>query len=652
MLSGLDDVAWDELDHAYGEATDVPGLLRDLAGGDDDALGELFGTIWHQGTVYEATAYAVPFLIELLDAPATDTTGLLNLLSAIAQGTSYAEVHEEYEPASVRNSPELAARIERELEWIRAARTAVAAGAPTYLRLLTSAPDEEVRCLAAYTLRACIEGTDPAATAMLDRIEAEDSPVVRAGLILAAGGLETATPSLITGWLADPAAPPRLAAALVSVHLATGSSVPLPDGVAEVLERDTPSSLDALSTLPWSALGDDPLRWVIEQLDEEWELRIRLLRGWMRHDSADVRKGAVFAAEHPILAWRPAAAELGPALADRLSDPDRDVRYWAASLLADSGHAAATATDELWALVAREPVRHNEPAAFALTALCRLHDPRAAAYLAERLAADPVDLSGLDAAITAIGPWADVCRVPLLRLVPLAPAGNVRIVLIDALGRLYAGTDNPAAEIVPLLRQECETHPHIATRVLGDLGPAAVDALPELHSMLTHDEPFVRVNAVRAIWRISGDPAPLLPVLREIIETGGRAERVHALELLPELGPAAVALSDLLLPLFGADDDWLSVRSAIAYWHLTGDPTTVVPALLPHLRTGPYGRAALRCLADIGPAAGAAIPLLREEAAEERPGPTGGGSPADDDEDDWPTACARTLALIDVASAN
>jgi hypothetical protein len=597
----------------------------------------------------------------LLEAPAADTTGLLGLLAAIAQGTSYADAHQEYEPAPVRDSPELAARIERELAWTRAARAAVATGAPTYLRLLDTAPDEEVRSHAAYTLRASVEPTDPAATAMLHRIERDDSPLVRASLILAAGALGTATPALITDWLADPAPPPRMAAALVAVHLAAGSPAPLPDaastptarlpeGVEEVLVRDAPASFDALSTLPWSALGDDPLRWVIEQLDEEWELLIRLLRGWMRHESADVRKSAVFAAEHPILEWRRAATELGPALGARLSDPDRDVRYWAASLLADSGHAAATAADELWALVRREPVRHDEPAALALTALCRLHDPRAATYLAERLGADPVDLSGLDAAIRLVGPWADACRVPLVRFTPLAPTGNIRIGLITAIGQLYAGTGAPADEVVPLLRQECATHPHIATRVLGDLGPDAADALPDLHPMLAHDDPFVRVNAARAVWRIGGDPGPALPVLREVLTDGGRADRGHALDLLPELGPAAVELSDLLPQWFGADDDSLAVGSAVAYWYLTGDPTTVVPALLPHLRTGPDGRAALACLVDIGPAARAAVPVLRAAAAQERRGPTGGGSPVDDNED-WPTLCAAALDRIDVPTA-
>jgi hypothetical protein len=68
MLEGLDDVPWGTFQHAYGPAEDVPGLLRRLASGDAEALWELYGNIWHQGTVYEATAHAVPFLIALASA--------------------------------------------------------------------------------------------------------------------------------------------------------------------------------------------------------------------------------------------------------------------------------------------------------------------------------------------------------------------------------------------------------------------------------------------------------------------------------------------------------------------------------------------------------------------------------------------------------
>jgi hypothetical protein len=64
VLEGLDDVDWTSLTHAYGPADDVPRCIRALASRRkkkrEKPLWELFGNIWHQGTVYEATAAAVP----------------------------------------------------------------------------------------------------------------------------------------------------------------------------------------------------------------------------------------------------------------------------------------------------------------------------------------------------------------------------------------------------------------------------------------------------------------------------------------------------------------------------------------------------------------------------------------------------------------
>src|SRR5438128_8301814 len=82
MLEGVDIVDWAALRHAYGEASDVPELLRSLlssdAGRRHHAIYELFGNIYHQGTVYPATAAAVPFLYELLPSPKVTITRYLS----------------------------------------------------------------------------------------------------------------------------------------------------------------------------------------------------------------------------------------------------------------------------------------------------------------------------------------------------------------------------------------------------------------------------------------------------------------------------------------------------------------------------------------------------------------------------------------------
>jgi hypothetical protein len=95
VLETLDEVDWPSRTHAFGTAADVPHLLRRVvAGGSDgqDALAELFVTIWHQGTVYDATAPAVAFLGELAvsgSVSALDRKRILALVFAIGRGRGY-----------------------------------------------------------------------------------------------------------------------------------------------------------------------------------------------------------------------------------------------------------------------------------------------------------------------------------------------------------------------------------------------------------------------------------------------------------------------------------------------------------------------------------------------------------------------------------
>lgn len=74
-LAGLDEIDWANLQHAYGSAEDVPDMLKALRVHDDRALDQIDFTlssdIFHQGSRYQATSYAVPFLYALLDTKDT-----------------------------------------------------------------------------------------------------------------------------------------------------------------------------------------------------------------------------------------------------------------------------------------------------------------------------------------------------------------------------------------------------------------------------------------------------------------------------------------------------------------------------------------------------------------------------------------------------
>jgi tetratricopeptide (TPR) repeat protein len=87
MFEGLDDIDWASLKHAYGSAADVPAMLRRLASSDpaerDEALHAAYGNIFHQGTRYEATPKAIPFLIAIAER---GNAAILDLLTHCVAG--------------------------------------------------------------------------------------------------------------------------------------------------------------------------------------------------------------------------------------------------------------------------------------------------------------------------------------------------------------------------------------------------------------------------------------------------------------------------------------------------------------------------------------------------------------------------------------
>jgi hypothetical protein len=69
-LEHLDRIPWYKLEHAYGNAFDVPKEIRRLTSTDCEtqlaALERLCGTIYHQGSIFPATVPAVAALLEIL----------------------------------------------------------------------------------------------------------------------------------------------------------------------------------------------------------------------------------------------------------------------------------------------------------------------------------------------------------------------------------------------------------------------------------------------------------------------------------------------------------------------------------------------------------------------------------------------------------
>lgn len=242
VLAGLDSIAWDDLNHAYGAATDVPGDLRAACGADeaarDKAFSNLFASIFHQGTRYSASPYAVPFLARIAIAgPAGARVDALWLLTRLA-----VDWHDEYElpmgidtvawraaahppEATVRWCDEQMAtetreKARRELEELRAwaaagnpvdgregalrSYDAVRRELPALLPLLDD-PDSAVRTRAAYLLSWFPEDQAEILPALVASIAAEQDPVARATVLIGIGLLGArATTGLLQDQLQAP----------------------------------------------------------------------------------------------------------------------------------------------------------------------------------------------------------------------------------------------------------------------------------------------------------------------------------------------------------------------------------------------------------------------------------------------------------------
>ena len=156
MLAGLNAIDWSALQDAYGSAVEVPNRLRALLSDDDalrsEALNELFGSVWHQGTIYSVSAHVIPFLVELLDAPQVkDKPSIIALLASIASGRGFYEVHETIVQKLAKRPVDLSTKRSEEMKAVEAVRQAASPHIPNLLKHLAH-PESEVRISIAQAL--------------------------------------------------------------------------------------------------------------------------------------------------------------------------------------------------------------------------------------------------------------------------------------------------------------------------------------------------------------------------------------------------------------------------------------------------------------------------------------------------------------------
>ncbi|WP_105969355.1 PBS lyase [Streptomyces geranii] len=639
MFRGIDEVDWASMRHAYGSAEDVPGLLRGLASADpgerESALDGMYGSVHHQGAVYDSTLACVPFLLALAAREEVgDRGGIVELLLSIGEagGTRSAQARE-----AVRAGAEVFAELAGDRD------TAVRRAAPTALvRFL----DEPARVLAVLRQRVTVERDDsvllalaeslglfarlydgPVAADAMTQLVTLSEPPFDPGLRLAAlGQLALTAPEHRAGELV-----PRVVGLLRErsarrTRRARYADAPEADTLTRHLRRLRPSDEE----------GSQLLRTFHLALDDRVADRIALLNGQLSSPAPTDRCNAVWMSAGLFREWR-ADYSAPVALIGRQLDADEDrLREAASAVLEDLYDLAAPAADDLFALVTSRPevrVRQRErgvpTVGGPLNALARTGDPRATPVLAALLA-DPTAPDDLGHTITHLGRSA----------APLAPAlrhrlGGVRLDHPDAYDRAVpllsalAAADDGAAtpEVLRLLRgipaasglseRQRVRLTERSLETLDAFGRAAHEAAPALRELLDSAH---SVRAAGALWSVEGDVDAVLPVLLRELTGEQWRRRAAAAEVLARLGTAARAAVPGLLRMCESEEVWERTRAACALWPISED-TTGLP--LPVLRTAwtqnPYTRSTIATtLLTMGPAAAPLRDLAHTELATRR----------------------------------
>jgi hypothetical protein len=169
----VDTVPWDNLEHAYGPASDLPPLLEKVAAAKGrklyQILDELCSRVLHQGTIYSASRPVVRVLVEMLPGAAPREKAMLyGLLVAFAESAQMSIEEGPAPPSCAGGTPEDGAAIRKELADARALFEAD-----------LSHPDAQIRAQAAELLTAFAEADRTSANIVRDRYRTEEDPKVR-----------------------------------------------------------------------------------------------------------------------------------------------------------------------------------------------------------------------------------------------------------------------------------------------------------------------------------------------------------------------------------------------------------------------------------------------------------------------------------------
>ena len=552
-------------------------------------MSELYGSVLHQGTVYAASAEAVPFLAGIA-AAGHRTADVLALLGGMA------ESDDEHGVAA------------------GAVRAAVVEQLPLLLPLLAS-PEPEVRRTAAWAV-SHTRAPGIVVPRLGTRWEEESEAAVRAEVLAGIARLDPPGGAALAAPVLEPSSPAQVRMAAVFALL--DADAPWTEALQTTM----------LSLLPAESLCSDldhtrgePLAAVVEGLlgrDRRVarEMAFGLVDAALQDRRAEVRAEGLWAADRACMLSRSAPRRLVRSL--RAAAVDEESVVAMSSLLARLGRVAAPAADVLAPLAGRNPDRDDDHADRALAALVLVAPTRAAPLLAAGIGRRPRALDAVagvrspkDFAFPYDGELLDAVRDRLAR--PEDLRGNEPWQLTH----LLAGWGAEAASAWPELCAALPRFPAQAAQaiasVAGGRAPADRTRVVAVSLLREWAERGV-LPAAKALYDLAGESAPLLHCLEQELQ-GGAGQLRDAIRMAGVLGRRGAALAPALREALSSPDDDTThaldkdTEVAEALWRVSGsadEAVAVLASVFSRAARNPWSRwsvaRAARTAALLGPA--------------------------------------------------
>lgn len=671
----LDAIDWSSMHHAYGAADEVPVWLRDMASPDAEtrrkAVSHFYSAVHHQGDVYASTTASLPFLFALADDPATpDRAAIVRLLVSIGAhavercGYDYVD-GPDYKGSALVVRERADAFVSYARDDDRLVRRAAieglglfvddAARAAALLRDRLPAEDgTEERLLVVETtatLALRLPAAREAATAWLDAVASDEALDPATRLAALVHGARCAPERIVAGTmpravgllrLSTPA--PETGTADEAAGSGTGgcrcTAPEEPEAPAEASPNAPPQVVAAFEDLDRHNRTHSPLTSLLRTFHKVLDFRVAdrtaLVTEQIASPDPAVRHDAIRMAKELMGAWR--------------GDHSALVTQLAGCLLPGHSYTAAEAAEALGALSPiAEPAR--EALAAYVIALREAHGPEvwaAPCPLLRRAHQQSVtalarlgDMRALPCLLTALDGGVDAWRAVQVaghlapaadRLVPRLcrhltaedPSSEWADMSTKALLSALARLGDPAAvPAITAMATASARHGQWRTtasalKALAAFGTGAAPALEAVRVLAQADDPSVRTAAAAALWAAEGDPATVVPLLDGLLDGHGNREAADA---LARIGPPAARALPRLRNMLTADYEWTRAHAASALWDIGGPaeaPVVVRTLLAAWEENDATSNLVLACFDRMGPAAGEALPHVREELTRTR----------------------------------